>query len=181
MKKLISTTVALSLAVGMTTALMAKPNIDNSGMKENIAKMAGEKGMFVKHEAFPKDYFLISKSLPFAVGLTLHHPRSSELNLSKTQIEQIQKIKGDTIPVVIQAAKEIKALEISLAKRMMDGAKAADESKAVDTIASKKAALTKNHLNCIEKVRAILNPEQRKTLLTYAGAKMSKGKKKHSH
>ncbi|MEA2091028.1 MAG: hypothetical protein U9O83_01530 [Campylobacterota bacterium] len=173
MKKIIT----LSLAVGVTTALIAKPNIDNSGMKENIAKMAGEKGMFVKHEAFPKDYFLISKSLPFAVGLTLHHPRSSELGLSKEQLEKIQKIKGDTIPVVIESAKKIKKLELALSKRMMDGAKAEDEHKAVYEIASKKAELTNHHIRCIEKVRAILTPKQRKILLSYAGAKMQKGQK----
>jgi len=173
MKKIIT----LSLAVGMSTALMAKPNIDNSGMHAQMKKMAGKKGMFVKHEAFPKDYFLISKSLPFAVGLTLHHPRSSELNLSKEQIEQIQKIKGDTIPVVIQAAKKIKALEIALAQRMMEGAKAKDEYKALQEIADKKTALSQIHLQCIENVRATLNPQQRKTLLSYAGAKMKKGQK----
>lgn len=174
MKNTIKKIIILGIAVGMSTALMAEPNIDNSGMHAKMAKMAGEKGMFVKHEAFPKDYFLISKSLPFAVGLTLHHPRSSELNLSETQIEQIKKIKRTTVPAVVKAAKEIKALEIALAKRMMDGAKAEDESKAVDTIAAKKNALTKVHLVCIQNVRTILTPEQRKILLSYASVKMHK-------
>lgn len=161
--------ITLSLALGLTTALMAEPNIDNSGMKESMKQMAGEKGIFVKNEVFPKDYFLISKTMPFAVGLTLHHPRSSELGLSKKQIQEIQKIKGDTIPKVIKAAKEIKALEVALAKRMMDGQTAKENYKAVDEIALKKASLTKAHLGCIEAVRRILTPKQRDILLSYAG------------
>ncbi len=169
MKNKMMKILTLSLAVGLSTSLMAKPNIDNSGMKENMKMMAGEKGMFVKNEVFPKDYFLISKTLPFAVGLTLHHPRSSELGLSKKQIEDIQQIKGDTIPTVLKAAKEIKALEIALAKRMMDGESAEQNYKAVEKIAHKKANLTKAHLGCIESVRKILTPKQREILLSYAG------------
>ena len=171
MKETMKKIVTLSLAVGLSTALMAKPNIDNSGMKESIAHIAGEKGIFVKDEVFPKDYFLISKSLPFAVGLTLHHPRSSELNLSDKQLDMIQIIKGKTVPIVVKAAKEIKLLEIALSKRMVAGAKAIDEEKAVNEIADKKASLTKHHLKCIEKVRVILTPKQRKILISYATTK----------
>lgn len=164
----------ITASLVLSSALVAGQNIPNEGMKESLAKMAGEKGMFVKHEAFPKDYFLISKSLPFSVGLTLHHPRSSELGLSKEQLEKIQKIKGDTMPKVIEAAKEVKALELALAARMMSGESAKQNSKAVDEIALKKANLTKEHLKCIESVRAILTPTQRKTLLSYASAPMKK-------
>ena len=92
----------ISLALGLATLLMAKPNIDNAGQHANLAKMAGEKGLFAQHEMFPKDYFLISKNLPFSIGLTLHHPESSTLELSKEQIDALLKIKGDTMPLVIK-------------------------------------------------------------------------------
>ncbi|MEA2100495.1 MAG: hypothetical protein U9P72_10225 [Campylobacterota bacterium] len=176
MKNQIKKIITLSLAVGISTALIAEPNIDNREAKMGLKKMAGESGIFVKHEAFPKDYFLISKSLPFAVGLTLHHPRSSELELSKKQIDKILEIKSNTIPKVIKWAKEIKKLELALSKRMVGGATAIDEYRAVDIIASKKAELTKHHIGCIEKVRAILTLKQREILLSYAGDKMKKDK-----
>lgn len=176
----ITKTIALSLALGLSTALMATPNVPIGDMKAGLAKMAGEKGIFAKHEMFPKDYFLISKNLPFSVGLTLHHPQSSKLGLSKEQIDKIKQIKADTMPKVIESALKIKKLELALSQRMMSGAKAEDELSAVDAIASKKAALTKEHLRCIASVRAILEPAQRKILLSYASAKMKKSSaKKH--
>ncbi|MCD4668301.1 MAG: hypothetical protein K8R44_06915 [Sulfurimonas sp.] len=57
MKNKMMKILTLSLAVGLTTTLMAKPNIDNSSAKERTKQMAGEKGMFVKNEVFPRDYF----------------------------------------------------------------------------------------------------------------------------
>ena len=162
----------ITLALGVTTLLMAKPNIDNADHHANLAKLAGEKGLFAQHEMFPKDYFLISKNLPFSIGLTLHHPESSTLGLSKEQIDALLKIKGDTMPLVIKGAKEVKALELALSDKMLKGAKATDMHNAVDKIAKLKSALTKAHLKCIESVRIILTEDQRKTLLGYAGKKM---------
>ena len=57
--------ITLSLMVAISTILSAQPNIDNSEAKHKLKKMADESGVFVKHEVFPRDYFLISKSLPF--------------------------------------------------------------------------------------------------------------------
>lgn len=171
--------VTVSLALGLATALMAKPNIPNTEMKAKISEIAGKKGVFAPHEKFPKDYFLISKNLPFSVGLTLHHPESSTLELTKEQIAKIQEIKGTTIPVVIKSAKEIKALELALSDKMVKGAKASDMGAEVDKIATMKATLTKAHLKCIESVREVLTEKQRKTLLSYAGKKMKHGGDKH--
>jgi hypothetical protein len=155
--------------LAVTTTLMAKPNIDPTKMKASLVETAGEKGVFAQNEVFPKDYFLISKNLPFLVGLTLHHPMSSDLNLSKEQIEKIQMIKGQLMPSIITSAKEIKSLEIALAQNMMEGKKASDMLTAVDKIAALKTALTKEHLKCIESVLAILTEDQKKKLLEYAG------------
>lgn len=168
MRKIIS----IGLALGLATALMAKPNIDNSEFKANLSEIAGEKGLFAANEVFPKDYFLINKNLPFSVGLTLHHPESSTLELTKEQIGKIQEIKGATMPTVIKSAKEIKALELALSDKMLKGAKATDMGVEVDKIATLKAALTKAHLKCIEAVREVLTDKQRKILLSYASKKM---------
>lgn len=161
--------VTIGLALGLATALMAKPNIDNSEAKANLTEIAGKKGMFAPHEVFPKDYFLISKNLPFLVSLTLHHPESSTLELTKEQIDKIQEIKGATVPVVIKSAKKIKALELALSDKMIKGAKASDMGKEVDKIAALKAALTKAHLKCIQSVIEVLTKKQREMLLSYAG------------
>lgn len=168
--------VSIGLALGLATVLMAKPNIDNSEFKANLSEIAGEKGVFAPNEVFPKDYFLIGKNLPFSVGLTLHHPESSTLELTKEQIAKIQDVKSVTMPVVIKSAKEIKAFELTLSDKMVKGAKATEMGAEVDKIATLKAALTKAHLTCIESVRNILTEKQRKILLSYAGKKM---KQKH--
>ena len=169
----------ISLALGAATLLSAQPNVPRGNMKAKMAEAAGEKGPFAKDEHFPKDYFLIPKNLPYAVGLTLYHPESSSLGLSEEQIKKIEKIKADTDPVVIKSAKKIKALELKLADQMIKGAKATDMEAEVDKIASLKASLTKIHLKCIESVMAMLTPKQKGRLMTYAGRKMPKKKKAH--
>jgi hypothetical protein len=160
-------TIFLGAILVTATGLLAKPNIPMGNMKAMMKEMAGEKGIFVKNEVFPKDYFLISKSLPFMIGLTLHHPKSSELNLSKKQLEKLKQIKGNTIPIVIESAKKIKKLELELSKRMLDGQSAKENFALVDIIAKAKAKLTKAHLQCIEDVIKVLTKEQLKTLLYY--------------
>jgi len=59
-------------------------------------------------------YFLVPKNLPFAIGITLHHPRSSELGLSKEQIEKILELKKSKMGAIVKSAKEIKGLEFKL-------------------------------------------------------------------
>ncbi len=172
--------ITVSLVIGLATALVAKPNLPMGDMKAKIAKMAGEKGVFTKHEVFPKDYFLIPKNLPFLAGLTLHHPMSSTLNLSDEQLQKIVAIKKNTVPLVLKAAKKIKALELELVDKTINETKASDMAADVDKIAALKAELTKMHLVCIESVRAILDEKQRKTLFSYATAK-KKVKKEDKH
>ena len=166
--------ITVSLVLGLATALMAKPNVPIGDMKANLAKMAGEKSIFASHEVFPKDYFLIPKNLPFLAGLTLHHPMSSTLELTKEQIEKIQTIKGDTMPVVIKDALEIKALELKLHGLIDKEVKDEELNAAIDKIGALKIALTKKHLVCIKSIRDILTPPQRKKLEAYAGKKMKK-------
>ena len=163
--------IALSLVLGLVTGLMAKPNVPMGDMKAKMAKMAGESSPFNHNENFPKDYFLIPKNLPFLVGLTLHHPMSSTLGLSKEQIEKIAKIKKDTVPEVLKSAKEIKTLELKLVEMIRNEAPVTELDTTVDKIAAMKAALTKKHLRCIKAVRAVLSKEQRKKVFAYASAK----------
>jgi len=164
--------ITISLVLGLSTVLLAKPNIPNEGHHAKLAKMAGEKGIFAQDEVFPKDYFLINKNLPFSIGLTLHHPESSTLALSKEQIAKLLEIKGSTLPIVIKLAKEIKAHELTLTDKMIKGAKASEMDDAVEHIAKEKVMLTKAHLKCIEAVRNVLDEKQRKTLLGYASKEM---------
>lgn len=171
MKKVL---IGLSIVALGTTLVNAKPNIDNSKMHAMLAEKAGKKGVFAPNENFPKDYFLITKNLPYMAGLTLHHPQSSTLGLSKEQIGKIVKIKKTTVPSVVKMAKKIKALELEVAKNM--------ENKNVDLkaqypllekIAKQKIKLSKAHIDCIKKVRNILTDKQFETLKNYV-SKMKK-------
>ncbi len=179
MKKLIT----ITLALGLVTALMADANIpiDQKAMKAKTAKIAGETSKFNINENFPKDYFLISKNLPYALGLTLHHPESSTLGLSKEQIDKLVTMKKEKKPSIIKMAKEIKAMELSLLSLLEtdEGSKtevSKEMSELVDNIAKKKAELTKGHLQCVIEVQNVLTKEQREKVGTYAGKRARKNK-----
>ncbi len=174
MKNLLKITLALSL----TTLLMADANIpiDKKAMKAKMAKIAGETSPFNKNENFPKEYFLIPKNLPYALGLVLHHPKSSTLGLSKEQIEKLVKMKKEKKPSILKNAKEIKELELSLVNMLESNegniTKVTKEmSDLVDKIAIKKAELTKAHLQCIIDVQNTLTKEQREKVEEYVKAK----------
>jgi len=169
MKKSIAALVALM--IGGATVLSAKPNMQRPEMfKEILKKAAGAPGPFAsaKSENFPKGYFLVPFNLPYLVGLSLFHPRSSELGLSDEQIRAINQIKERTVPVVLKKARKIKDLELKLVNEFALGdAKAEDEYALVDEIAKLRAELTKEHLKCIEAVRKILTMEQYEKLKAY--------------
>jgi hypothetical protein len=160
----------ITIGLSLATILMAKPNVPKGDFAAKIAKVAGEPGPFyVGKEIFPKDYFLVPRNLPFLAGLSLHHPKSSSLNLSKEQIQKILEIKKRTVPVVLKQAKKIKELELELAKKI---AIETNEAKSlypiVDEISKLRTDLTKAHLQCINDVRAVLTKEQYQKLLKYA-------------
>lgn len=182
MKKIVT----LTLALGLVTALMADANIpvDRKAMKAKMTEMAGKTSKFNKHEHFPKEYFLIPKNLPYALGLVLHHPKSSTLELSKEQIANLVAMKKEKKPTILKNAKEIKKLELSLVAMLEtnEGNRTkvtAEMSKLVDEIASKKAELTKAHLQCVIDVQNELTKEQREKVGAYAGMKHKAHKKPH--
>jgi len=173
MKKIIT----LTLALGLTTLLMAEANVplDKKAMKAKVAKIAGETSPFNNNENFPKDYFLIPKNLPYALGLVLHHPQSSTIGLSKEQIATLVKMKQDKKPAIIKTAKAVKNLELKLLELLESNegnqTKVSDEmSKLVDEIAGKKAELTKAHLQCVIDVQNVLTKEQREKVGAYVKA-----------
>ena len=60
----------------------------------------GKQGKFVVgKDDFPKSYFLVHQNLPYLAGLSIHHPKSSILGLSKKQIEAIKEVKRKTVPL----------------------------------------------------------------------------------
>lgn len=164
----------IGLSLGVVTALLGKPNVERGNFEVKLAKMAGKAGIFLQgKEMFPKDYFLVHKNLPFFAGLTLHHPQSSTLGLSKEQIIKIQKIKSITVPKVVKTSKDIKMLELKLAQNIaIDSNTAKSQFEIVDAIGELRIALTKAHLQCINNVRAVLTQEQYKKLLKYATQNM---------
>jgi len=174
MKKIIIVT----LALGLSSLLVADANIpmDKKAMKAKMIEMAGESSPFNKNENFPKEYFLIPKNLPFALGLVLHHPKSSTLGLTKNQTEKLLVMKKEKKPLILKEAKEIKKLELSLVSLLETNegnrTKVTEEmSKLVDSIAKRKAELTKQHLQCVIDVQNILTLEQRKKVGAYVGKK----------
>lgn len=161
----------LALAVAGQT-VQAAPVVEHQSFHKKLAEIAGQKGAFAANERFPKDYFLVVKNLPFLVGLSLHHPASSSLNLTQEQVAAIKAIKEETVPGVLEQARMIKKLELELAQNIVfEQMPPKSQYDLVDDIATRQAALTKHHLVCIAKVRAVLTDEQFNTLVGYAAAK----------
>ncbi len=161
----------LILALFTMSLAFSQANVPAKGFKAKIAKVAGKAGSFARSESFPKGYFLIPFNLPYLAGLTLHHPKSSSLGLSKKQIGKIKTIKKNTVPKVLKIAKEIKTLELEIAKEIGLKYKSVDAKELfpkVKKIGQLRIKLTKAHLRCIEKVKAILTKEQYNKLLKYA-------------
>ncbi|RLA72524.1 MAG: hypothetical protein DRG24_02745 [Epsilonproteobacteria bacterium] len=156
----------------LTTNTYAKPNLPPPVEDMvKLKKLAGGAGPFTAKESFPKSYFLIAQNLPYLIGLALYHPASSELNLSKKQIGTLLKLKKDLTPAIIEKAVKIKKLEIEVVEAIAlkyKAPKAETQHAKIDKIAKLQAALTKSHLICIEKVKAILTEEQYEELLDYA-------------
>ncbi len=170
--------VGLGLAVSSSLAF-ADPVIPRGDFVAKLAKAAGAPGQFINtKEKFPKDYFLVSNNLPFLAGLTLHHPMSSSLKLSKKQIKAITEIKKRTVPPIIKVSQDIKLLELKLAQNIaIDINSAKSQYELVDTISKLRTDLTKAHLQCINEVRAVLSKEQYQKMLKYA-TNLVKGKNK---
>ncbi len=166
-KKIVA--VGLGLAVA-SSLVFAEPVIPRGDFGAKLAKAAGKQGQFYKaKENFPKDYFLVHENLPFLAGLSLHHPKSSSLGLSKKQIKAILDIKARVVPLVIKASQDIKMLELKLSQNIaIDSNIAKSQFEIVDAISELRTHLTKEHLQCINDVRTVLTKEQYKKLLAYA-------------
>jgi len=170
MKKILVTTIAL----GLSTLLMASANVplDKEAMRAKVAKIAGATSPFNPQENFPKEYFLIPRNLPFALGIVLHHPQSSTLGLSKVQITQLVEMKQSKKPAIVKMAKEIKAMELQLLDMLESGEGSQTKvseamEQLVDKIAHQKATLTKAHLQCVIDVQNALTKEQRAKVSEY--------------
>ena len=140
-----------------------------------LEKIAGDPGPFMGKENFPKSYFLISKNLPFLIGLALYHPASENLELTKKQIDSLLKYKNQATPKLASKALKIKKLELEIVKGIAlehNKAKASDFFTKVNEIAKLQAELTKAHLECIEYVKSILTDEQYEELLDYGVVNM---------
>lgn len=177
----------ISLLIAFAVASFAACNVPVQKHKQMLSKEAGKTGVFVSKkgpapfkpkEAFPGDYFLVTKNLPFMMGLTLHHPKSANLKLSDNQLKKLKAIKKRTVPEVVKLAKQIKALELKLVDDfVIDGKSEKSQYGLLEKIAKKKLQASKRHLQCIQEVKDILTKEQLKTLIAYV--KATKPKKKN--
>jgi len=176
MRSIINVTKVALFSLVLGTTLSAKPNLPMPIQDAaKMEKLAGPAGAFVSKENFPKDYFLITKNLPFLVGMTLYDPSSSNLELSQEQIDAILKIKKELMADAAKKALVVKKLELELMQKISFKHKTPPMSEfypTVDEIAKLRAELTKIHLDCIEKVKAVLTEEQFEEMLDYGVVNM---------
>lgn len=176
MKSIKTIAAITSCTIMLAATAIAKPNLPPPAEEfAKVEKMAGPAGAFVTKENFPKDYFLMPKNLPHLVGLSLYDPSSSNLNLSKKQIDAILDIKKELMSKAIEKALVIKKMELGVVEKISfkyESPKATELYATIDEIAKLRAELTKIHLDCIEKVKAVLTPEQFDELLDYGVVNM---------
>jgi len=148
MKKQLMIISTLTLLLNGTA--MADANLEKGAGVQKLAKMAGEKSPFYRtaKESFPKDYFLVNQNLPFLVGISLFHQNSDTLNLDKKQLEAIIELKNSTVPKAAKVAKEIKAMELELAKASLDDKKEPKSlNELVEKISKARTALSLDGFN----------------------------------
>ena len=176
MKSFNITTLLLSASIFFTTSAIAEPNLPPPiADVVKMEKIAGDPGPFVSKEDFPKGYLLITKNLPFLVGLSLYNSNSSNLELSQKQLDALLNIKKTVMPKMAKAATKIKALELEIVNEIAlkyNDVKAETFFNKVDEIARLRADLTKSHLRCIAKVKTILTAQQFEELLDYGVVNM---------
>jgi mono/diheme cytochrome c family protein len=163
------------LSIALSGFLMADANMKMGEGAKKLAQMAGEKSPYYRSakEAFPKDYFMVNQNLPFLVGVSLFHPKSDQLKLSKEQLDKLVKMKNSTVPAAAKVAKQIKGMENELAKMMIEEHKEPkSQYELVDKISKLRTDLTKAHLQCIYDIQQVLSPEQFKTLISLATQKV---------
>ncbi len=169
------------IALMLSGNVMANANLEkNPESIKKLQKAAGEKSPYyrAKKEVFPKDYFLVSQNLPFLVGISLFHPNSDTLKLDKKQLKAIIEMKNTTVPVSVKIAKQIKMMELDLAKASLDEKKDPKSlNELVEKISQARTNLTKAHLACIHSIQKILTDEQYATLLKLA-SNSAKGNQK---
>ncbi len=172
MKKVV---VCALLVLGLGVEGFASPVLEKGDFASKLKKASGKQGQFVVgKDNFPKSYFLVPQNLPFLVGLSIYHPKSSTLGLSKEQIKKIEDVRDSTVPAILKKARKIKDMELKLAQNIaIDTNTAESQYDLVDEISKLRTELTKAHLSCITHMREILSKEQYKKLLVYA-TKMGK-------
>jgi galactose-1-phosphate uridylyltransferase len=167
--------IASALVAAIATQGVAKPNaVKDPEAFQKLMKMGGETSPYYRaqKEDFLKDYFLVSQNLPFLVGTALYHPNSDTLKLSKEQLDKLQNMAKTIVPVSAKMAKEVKTMELQLAKAVVEeGKDPKSQEELVKKIADAKEKMTMAHLDCIHAVQSLLSKEQFATLLKLASRK----------
>ncbi len=172
---------ALIILFVSTNVIAAEQQSDAKQHMKQLKGGATEKGPYAAYDRWPKDYFLIPQNLPFMVGLSLYKPGHETIGYSEQQKAQIHKIRSATVPAVLKIAKEIKAMELDLANKLvMEKVPPKDLYHMVDEIAALRAKLTKAHLDCIYAVQQVITDDAQYARLVKlakaVGQKSQKGK-----
>jgi hypothetical protein len=158
------------IAAGLLLIIFLAGTYVSAGEQHHKDFDSGPNSPFVKSDHFPRDYFLIPYNLPHFLGLIMHHGGADTLKLSTAQKEALFKQQKKILPSIMQKAKEIKKMEVEIARSLVEGKGNMDTMfPLVDNIAKAKTELTKMHLRCLDQVRMELSKEQYQKLIQIAG------------
>jgi len=167
-KKFLPVIAAASMAL---SALHAQPADSPMHGQIHQKKMHGKKkarGM--------RSVFLIQRGLPHYSMILMKMWDDPKLALTEDQKKKLETIRNETMQRIMQIAPQVKSLRKKIVKAAKQGAKPETLYADVDRLAALKAKATKVQLECMDKTRELLSPEQ----LTYIDRSMKhKRKKRH--
>lgn len=135
-----------------------------------FAQNTAETNPYLHGDHFPKGYFLIPHAMPHFMHIYMKQGGSLDLeNLTEAQEEIIENKFDKTPPQVMKLAREIKALESQVIFSVVEEGK---DAKALDdilnSIASKRKAMTVLKIECLNMFKSTLTAKQFNTLKALA-------------
>jgi len=104
--------------------------------------------------------FLIQGKLPHLTMLVKQYWDDRDVAFTKAQKEKLVVIRKETVGGAQKLGKEINALESSIVKRTLSGAKPSTLKESVEKLALLRAAATMIHIKCIYNTKKVLTQDQ---------------------
>jgi len=156
MKHFVWKSVAVLTLATLTAGASETPQTEKRPLQ--VQMMQGkQKGKMKKRMHSP---FLIKRGLPHMTKIVARYWNDPGLALQTAQKEKLMEIRKETMSGIKQLKPQVMALTQKIIKANRTGIAAEKQKERVEKLASLQAKATMLQLQCIEKTKAVLSPEQ---------------------